>query len=112
MLIVIRAVNLVCSPDIHCCKGFALIILAGIKDQSLVRPFSERVGIDKTICPRIFEAGSHLRRLLQQRLHLCIRESKHPVAHPRDFGSPLAMPGALLPEQQVSWGNWPVTEAH
>jgi hypothetical protein len=104
MLVVIGAVNLVGSTNIHCSKGFALVIRAIIKDQRLVRPLSQWVGIDKAVCPCLLETRDQCCRLLQQDLHQGICESEHPVEHTGNFWRQLTVPDAIFPREQVSRG--------
>jgi hypothetical protein len=85
MLVLVGAVHLVGSPDIHRSKGFTLAIGAIIEDQRLVRPLSQWVGIDKAVRPGLLQTRDQGCRLLQQGLHQGIREGKHPVEHPRNF---------------------------
>ena len=78
MFVVIAAVEFVGAPDIHHGQQVALVILAAIQDQRLVGPFRERVRIDEGIRPGRFEAGDQPGRLLQQGLHLGIRQGQAP----------------------------------
>src|SRR5262245_15106698 len=47
MFIVVAAVHLMGTPDIHHSQCFALVILAVIQDERLVGPFRKRIRIDE-----------------------------------------------------------------
>ena len=102
LLIGIGPVQLVGTPDIDDRQGVPLGIRPGITEQRLVSPLGERVGIDQALCPGGLEAGDQGGRLLQQRLHLDIREGQHPVEDAGDFGRQLPMPGPRVPREQIA----------
>jgi hypothetical protein len=99
MLIGIRLVHLVRAPDIDGRQGLPLGIRARIEEERLVGPLGAWVGVDQALCPRCLEAGDQGGRLLEQRLHLGIREGQDPVEGSGDFWRELPTPGARMPRE-------------
>ena len=112
MCVAVALVQLVGTPDIHHRQGVPLVIRAGIKDERLVGPLSERVGVDQALCPCRLKAGDEGRGLLEQCLHLRIGEGEYPVEDPRDFWCEIPMPGTRVPREQIPRHGGALPEGH